>query len=214
MIKLKDLITIKESYVKDDLPSEYSDIKMEMEQEFLSGQKYQSWKLVPARDFIILWATFSKYGRIDEDKLDKVWEIVKENVIKIAINTSVWQGEDPEFFGGKEKYDDVTRDEWERYAYFISDRSNNQWIRNLGEVEGNARYSDAYQSLFKLLEKCYKSNTPEELLINIDTILNFVHGLGKMAKWFVEGGTSTLDKVRDLQVKGIHLKGKINTFNL
>src|SRR5208282_1335872 len=98
--------------------------------------------LVSAKDLLLLWATFTKYGRVDEKKLDIVWEIVKENVIKICVNTEVWQGSEPEFFY-KDKYDDVTEEEWKRHAYFISDRSwrpgKPSYIRNFGEVEGNAR---------------------------------------------------------------------------
>lgn len=207
MIKLKSLI--KESYVSGTWEDEYFEIKDEMKKEFDAGQIYQTWKLIPARDLLIIWATFTKYGRVDENKLNKVWEIVKENVMKIGVNTDVWNGEDPMFFD-KDEYDEITPEEMKRHALFISDRSNNQWIRNSGEVEGNARYSDAYRSLFKLLEKCYSASTADELLMSIDTILNFVHGLGHMAKWFVEGGIDTLNKIRDFQAKGINLQGKLS----
>lgn len=197
----------------EKIETDYSEINDEMQQEFLSGQKYQTWRLIPARDILLLWATFSKYGRVDEDKLDKIWDIIKENVLKICINTEVWNGSRPEFFQ-KDNYNDITDEEHKRHAYFISDRSNNKWIRNFGEVEGNSRYSDQYQRLYNLLEKCYSLENPEELLVGIDTILNFVHGLGHMAKWFVEGGTDTLDKIRDFQSKGIHLQGKLSESKL
>ena len=31
--------------------------------EFDMGQKHQTWNLLPARDLVLLWATFAKYGR-------------------------------------------------------------------------------------------------------------------------------------------------------
>jgi len=207
MIKLKNLI--RESYLHGRPEDEYQEIHDEMQQEFHSGQKYQTWNLIPAKDILLIWATFAKYGRVDENKLDKVWNIVKENVIKIVINTDVWQGSNPEFFG-KDNFDDVTQEEWDRHCLFVADRSDAKYVRNYGEVEGNARFSDCYNSLFKLLERCYSAKSAEELLMGIDSILNFVHGLGNMAKWFVEGGTDTLNKIRDYEAKGIALRGKLS----
>jgi hypothetical protein len=176
--------------------------------EFDMGQKHQTWNLLPARDVVLLWATFAKYGRVDDKKILKLFGMLSDLVIKLCLNTDVWQGNDPIFFG-KDSFDEITDEENEMFAWFISDLSKNNWIRNTGERGGNARYSDQSDRLYKLLEKCYNSETPEELLVNMDLILNFVHGMGHMAKWFVEGGTNTLDKIRDFQVKGIHLAGKL-----
>lgn len=207
MIKLKSLI--KERLDLGSLENDYSDIQMEVEQEFQSGQKHQSWKLIPARDLILLWITYAKYGRVDEEKIIKIWEILKELVIKVLLNTYEWQDETPEFYG-KEKPEDITNDDRKRHAWFISDLSGNKYVRNWGEEGGNARYSDCHQALGKYLTQSYSSKTSEELLMNTDKILNFVHGLGNMAKWFVEGGTTTLDKIRDYQAKGITLQGRLS----
>ena len=176
--------------------------------EFDMGQKHQTWNLLPARDLVLLWATFAKYGRVDEKRLLKLFGMLSELVIKISLNTDVWQGHDSGFFY-KDDFREISDEENERFAWFISDRSGSNWVRNTGERGGNARYSDQSDRLYELLEKCYNSDTPEELLINMDLILNFVHGMGNMAKWFVEGGTDTLDKIRDFQVKGIHLAGQL-----
>lgn len=207
MIKLKSLI--KESLDLGRLEDDYNDIKLEIEQEFQSGQKHQSWKLIPARDLIYLWVVYAKYGRVDEEKIVKIWDILKELVIKILLNTYEWQDENPEFYG-KEKPEDITDEDRERHAWFISDLSGNKYVRSWSEEGGNARYSDCHQTLGKYLLQSYSSKTPEELLMNVDKILNFVHGLGNMAKWFVEGGTNTLDKIRDYQAKGITLQGKLS----
>ena len=207
MIKLKSLI---KEYIdtggKDD---DYIDVRTEMQQEFESGQKYQSWKLVPARDLLLIWAKFAKFGRVEEEEILKIWNMVKETALKIIINSEVWNGNDTDFFG-VDSYEKIPEREENRHAIFISDRSGNKYVRNWAEVEGNARYSDAYQALFKLLVKAYKSKTPEELLMGIDTILNFVHGLGPMARWFVEGGVDTLGKIRDFEAQGIRLSGKLS----
>ncbi len=177
--------------------------------EFDMGQKHQTWNLLPSKELVLLWATFAKYGRVDEKRLLKLFSMLSELVIKISLNTDVWRGHNAGFFY-KDGFEEISDEENERFAWFISDRSGNNWIRNTGERGGNARYSDQSDRLYKLLEKCYNSDTPEELLINMDLILNFVHGMGNMAKWFVEGGADTLDKIRDLQIKGIHLIGKLS----
>ena len=207
MIKLKSLI--KENLDLGSLENDYSDIKMEVEHEFQLGQKHQSWRLIPARDLILLWIIYAKYGRVDEEKIIKIWDTLKELVIKILLNTYEWQDENPEFYG-KENSEDITDDDRKRHAWFISDLSGNKYVRNWGEEGGNARYSDCHQALGKYLIQSYSSKTPEELLMNIDKILNFIHGLGNMAKWFVEGGTNTLSKIRDYQVKGITIQGKLS----
>src|ERR1035437_859175 len=108
MIKLKDLI--KESIEIDtgSIENDYSDIRTEMQQEFQSGQKYQSWRLIPSRELLLIWATFAKFGRVDEDKLYKIWEIIKESVLKIVINTEVWHGNDTEFFE-VDSYDEIPK---------------------------------------------------------------------------------------------------------
>lgn len=184
-------------------------VKETNQSEFHMGQKHQTWRLVPAKDLILLWATFAKFGRVDEDKILQIFHTLSELVIKICINTDIWYGEDPMFFYHEDS-EEITDEENERFARFISDLSKSSMVRNSGEHGGNARYSDGSGALFDLLQKCYNSETPEELLVAMDAILNFVHGIGHMAKWFVEGGTGTLDKIRDLQVKGIHLAGRLS----
>jgi hypothetical protein len=210
-LKLTILNVIKESIDDRTFMTDIEDVKEEIENEWFSGQKHQSWKLIPARDLIVVWNTYAKYGRIDEKKLENIWQIVKNCVLKIIIQTDITDGKEPEFFGHDE-YKDITRKDWERWAVFISDRSNVDWGRSSIDWEGPGlgRYSDASRSLYKLLEKGYKSDTDEERLIAIDQILNFVHGSGAMAKWFVEGGTMTLSKLRDMDVKGIIIPGKLS----
>ncbi len=207
MIKLKSLI--KENLDLGSLEDDSIDLRVRMEREFLSGQKHQSWKLIPSRDLISVWMVHTKYGRVDEEKIIKIWNILKELVIKVLLNTYQWLDEDPEFYG-KENMEDITDEDRKKFSWFISDLSGSEYVRCFGEEGGNARYSDRHQLLGRYLSQSYSSKTPEELLMNIDRIINFVHGLGDMAKWFVEGGVNTLNKIRDIQVKGINLQGKLS----
>jgi len=107
----------------------------------------------------------------------------------------------------KEQIEQLKEKEWDRWFLFVSDLSGSQWVRNFGEVKGNARYSDAVQSLTKLLDAAYAAEEPGAKLLAIDRLLNFVHGLGQMAKWFVEGGKATLDQIANYAPKGITAAG-------
>jgi hypothetical protein len=211
---IKEALHSEGNYI-NDYGDDYGEVYSDIQDEWYSGQKHQLWNLVPKKDIILLWATYIKFRRIDENNLQKIWQTVKENIIKIAINTDIWNGNDPEFFS-KEEYNDITEKEWKRFSIFISDRSGSKLIRNTGEIGigGQARYSDSIGYLIKLLEEGYsiKDDDNEKLLLVIDKILNVVHGSGPMAKWFVEGGTDTLNKIRDLDVKGIIFETENNYY--
>lgn len=209
IIKLKSLIN--ESL--DSALQKYYDVREKMEQEWFSGTPHQSWRLVPKKLLSLVWLKFIKYGRVDEKGLDKIWEIIEENCIKIFINSNIRDGDDLFLFNTEnDKYDEVTEEEWTKFFNFISDRSGPKtWGRggDMDVEDGHARYSDSSKSLMKLVNAVDKTKTPEEKLIAIDQILNFVHGIGDMAKWFVEGGWQSLQDLNDREVKGIHLKGRL-----
>lgn len=207
MLFLRNLIF--EVSSDDNLHHDFRHIQEKDQEEFHLGQDYQSWKLVPAQLLKLTWLTFAKYGRVNERALDKIWELLKTSVIKVILNSEIKDGVAAPSFFYKDDYDEITEEEWDRWFKYVSDRSGSRMIRNSGEVEGNARYSDRSSGLFKLLEKAYKAETPEEKLLAMDQIFNFVHGLGDMAKWFVEGGWKSLEDLSNAPVKGINLQGKL-----
>src|SRR6266704_6364702 len=112
MIRLKDILN--EIFHDRSLESEIERIEDDIQVEFMNKQKHQSWKLVPARDLLVTWNTFGKYGRVDEDKLEKIWELVRENAIKILINSDVTNGLRPEMWGHDE-YEEITVEDWKRW---------------------------------------------------------------------------------------------------
>lgn len=93
--------------------------------------------------------------------------------------------------------------EWDRWFLFVSDLSGSNMVRNFGEVKGNARYSDAQEGLARYLRAAYGAEEPEAKLLAVDRLLNFVHGLGHMAKWLVEGGRATLDQIAAYAPQGM-----------
>ena len=114
-----------------------------------------------------VWADYAKYGHVNEEKLEKIWIILKDCVLKIIINSEIKDGHSAPSFFYKDEYDDITEEEWDRWWRFISDRSGARFIRNTGEVEGNARYSDCSRRLFQFLETCYNAEMPEDKLLAI-----------------------------------------------
>lgn len=205
MIKLTPIV---ESIPDREFEHDLYDIQSEVEQEWWNGQKHQSWRLVPARDLLYVWNTFVKYGRVDEPKLEKIWEILKECAIKIILNSDWWRGDMAILFG-KDSEDELTSDDYERFALFMGDGQSKLW-RGTGDAHGMGRYTDQARRLYELLMKGYRAQTPEEKIMAVDQLINFVHGSGNMAKWFVEGGVNTLNRQRDIAVKGIHLTGKLS----
>lgn len=207
MLKLRKLLESDNSFI-----DKYYDVKEEMRREWDSGKQHQSWRLVPKRLLELVWLTFVKYGRVHEEGLEKIWEIVNENIIKIGINTDIREGHDLEIFG-KENYDEVTEEEWARFFNFISDRGKKIGYGRGGDWDvkkGHARYSDGAKGLMRMADAVEAAKNPEEKLVAIDQILNFIHGIGYMAKWFVEGGVDSLVDLRDKNVKGIHLVGRLS----
>lgn len=225
----------------DSLEDDYYRVREDVQDEWLSGKRHQSWTLVPKAKLVRLYQENGKYGRINENILLDIWGILHDAAIKVIINSETkdhdsWpydiepdlrkpvkaqkadtsQGE----FGFNDPRKEIEQEEiegdelekrkdreWSRWFLFVSDLSNSRSIRNFGEVKGNARYSDQSNRLTTLLRAAYSAKELGEKLMAIDRILNFAHGLGNMAKWFVEGGVSTLDQIADFAPKGITAGG-------
>ena len=171
------------------------------------GLPRQSWELVPKAKLVRLYREYGKYGRINEGLLKDVWSILSECAQKICLNSDIKDGHGAPTFFGVDGYDEVSEEDWDRWFHFISDRSGSKLIRNAGEVGtgGNGRYSDRSRCLGNLMARAYDAELegPEQLMLAVDRILNFAHGLGSMAHWLVEGGVATLDTISDYAPNGI-----------
>lgn len=211
MFKLRHLVetTFPSGEIHDDMEETMNLVRKEWQ----SKQKHQSWRLVPKRLLDLVWLSCVKYGRVNERGLEKIWEIIKENALKIILNSEIRHGLWDEDFFGVEEGDEVPEKILDRWYLFTSDRSSSTGFSrsdaDAALAHGYSRYSDQHNHLFKYLEKGYKASTPEEKLLAIDQILNFIHGIGYMSKWFVEGGVDSLIDLRDKDVKGIRLAGRL-----
>lgn len=133
-------------------------------------------------------------------------------VKKVDVNQLEFNLEDPRVELDPEELDQDTVERmrnkaWGRWYLFTSDLSGSTLIRSFGEMKGNARYSDQSRRLYQLLAAAYLSATMTEKFLAIDRLLNFSHGLGNMAKWFVEGGNDTLNRISEFAPQGITAAG-------
>ena len=73
-INLRQLINecLTEIFKESEYFQDYENLMTKSSQEYYSHKK-QSWKLIPKEMLINIWATYVKFGRIDENKLDKIW---------------------------------------------------------------------------------------------------------------------------------------------
>ena len=171
----------------------------------------QPWLLVPKFKLLRLYREHGKYGRIDEDLLADVWSILSECVLKVLSNSDVKHDVTSSEFFGVRSYHDITPEVRKRWFHFVSDCADRHAPRDAMEVGtgGAARYSDQSRRLGELLSQAYSAERqgPAQLLLAMDRILNFSHGMGRMARWFVEGGTATLDEIARFEPAGITAGG-------
>lgn len=194
-----------------DMMDDLLRVEEESQIAFHRGDEHQPWKLVPKAKLVRLYRENGKYGRINEGILADVWSILQECVLKVCLNSDVRHGLAAASFFEVDEYGDIDEKTWDRWFAFIRDGSASKAARTVREIGGggSARYSDQSSRLSKLLSQAYSAERqgPEQLLLAMDRILNFAHGIGRMAHWFVEGGTSTLDEIADFAPKGITAGG-------
>jgi len=202
------MVLAQESKAGDNMIEDFYRINTEVQEEFgMGGEPRQSWTLVPKAKLVRLYREYGKYGRINDRLLKDVWSVLSECVQKICINSDIKDGRSAPDFFNVESYDEIPEEDWDRWFQFISDRSGSNLIRNTGELGtgGNGRYSDQSRRLGNMMSRAYtaEQEDPEQLLLAVDQLLNFAHGLGNMAHWLVEGGVATLDEIADFAPKGI-----------
>lgn len=73
-----------------------------------------------------------------------------------------------------------------------------EWFEQITHPQGgHAQYSEALGGLLGLFYKFKDAATQSEKVIAFDDIVNWAHGSGGVARWFVEGGLRTLNRIFD-----------------
>ncbi len=176
-----------------DYDKDYEMVYGRIQEAFMNNPDGKAdFSLVPSDLLKNIWVTFAKYGRVDEEKILKIWNILKVTSLKLIIYGKALNYKDPQFFYKDKMEDEETlaiRDKLVQYTHYT--------------------FTYQYENFSRLLKSCYTADTPEELLMAVDRILNFVHDRGSMASYLVQGGKSTLDDIAHYKSKGIHLTGRL-----
>jgi hypothetical protein len=147
----------------------------------------QGWSVVPANRLIKIWNDYAKTGIIrDERGMDEIADRMVRNVVRLGINTALLGHTqlDPSELFDEYSDDGLTEEEKEALGDFIVD-DNGSW-----------RLSDyGLPKLENLVFTLLNANTYPEKLLIVDQMLNITHQRSDLAGMFVEGGTSTLNKL-------------------
>lgn len=168
----------------------YPDVQERAMSEFRNRKpgERQTWALIPAARLIKIWNDYAKTGVVRDAKgIDAVADTVVENVLRLEFNTAVMghtqlSAEDA-LYGHTSESEDV-----EQVANEFGDYAT--------DPNGAWRLSDyGLDKLHGLIQQIVSAKTPEQKLMLVDMALNVVHQRSDLAAMFVEGGTSTLNKV-------------------
>jgi hypothetical protein len=167
-----------------------SEMADKMYREYKSGTPSQPWKLVPAARIIAIWKNAAKTGFVrDERGLNAIANQMIENTIRLYINT--------ELAGhGNSSSKDVL----ERLGLddIIEDGEVEKFVDWAVDYPGGWRISDyGLEPLMKFAMELLEGPSVDDMLVIIDKMLNVTHQRSDMASWFVEGGTRTLNRLRD-----------------
>ena len=143
----------------------------EILEQFRSGVKKQPWTLIKASKLKKLYRDYSK-GIIDTDLLNDCVSIAIENLQKILANSYLLY-----------------------YTDEISDEELDRWNEFIADEYGYGRYTEQVERFGDLLRALLNARTNQEKMIALDTVLAASHGIGYVARWFVEGGKDTLDEI-------------------
>jgi hypothetical protein len=144
----------------------------------------QPWKVVPFPKLQKCWEDFVKHGFVrHESVLDEIANIIVMNIIKVSVNTELTGHKQ---FQPKDDMEDleITEEQLYESKYLLDDAS------------GHYRISDyALDNLEKLAIDIIRERNAEKKLILVDRVLNTIHPRSDLAAWFVQGGSSSLNKL-------------------
>jgi len=161
-------------------------------------QARQPWEEVSFSVLQRQWEEYMKHGFVKPNyakTIDGIERIFTINTFKVRANTELagHSAEDPvyiwkEFLEGT-KYDNENIDKFIEYLdYWFGDY--------ITEPHGQLRISDyGLPKLEKLVFDIRKVHDVSKKLPILDRMLNVVHQRSDIANWFVEGGTSSLNKL-------------------
>jgi len=147
----------------------------------------QAWRVIPAGLLAKEWNYNARTGLVHDKVIDKIFEIILENYLKLYINTVLF-GHDSinpyhyaECFISEDMIEDEFDELFEDFEWFACDEKCNWRISDYG-IEKIGNYVMAI-----LTEDDYNKK-----MAYIDMVLSVVHQRSDLSSWFVEGGYNTL----------------------
>ena len=189
-MNIRHYINLCENRARQDFWEMESEMADRMFTEYKSGTPAQPWKVIPAKRIIAIWKNAAKAGFMlerDEKALQQIADLMVENVMRLYINTQLaGHGTD----SSEVVFQNLgLDDEIENVEAFVD------WCV---DYPGGWRISDyGLEDLIKGAIQLLDDPTSDQQLVIIDTMLSVTHQRSDLASWFVEGGTSTLNRLRD-----------------
>jgi predicted nucleotidyltransferase len=153
------------------------------------GKGRVPWAKIPAARLARIWLDYGKSGVVrDEKGLEMVVDMMLNNIARLTASTAMM---------GHASYD--VRPELSDLGFEFTDEEWENWMSDwMTNERGSWMISDyGLPKLEKLYVNIYNSQTAEEKLQWVDQALNVVHQRNDLADMFVQGGTSTLNKIAD-----------------
>ena len=208
-----------------DLYDLMNDVKYQMFGEYISAVKKespdpengkylkarQSWEVVPFVQLKTVWEAFIDQGKVPDRMmvmLDKIEEVITENICKLNINTEMagHSQHSPKEEWRQYLEGQIDEDKMDAYIDYL-DSSFVDWIE---EPSGQMRISDyGLDPLNKKLSELRKIGIPEKKLKKIDEILNVVHQRSDIAGMFIEGGSRALSQLSGMEEDAVNEVRKI-----
>lgn len=162
------------------------EIMLDVVQNFLKGAKRIYWPVIKAEKLAKVWLMYGKRGHIDEKDMDDIADQMINLVARLTVSTDL-SGHSP---------NDVRQELEEKYEYTFTDKQWEKLLDSLEDKSGQWYLSDfGLKPLQNLALRLYNAETPEQKLHVVDRMLNIVHQRSDLAAMFVQGGTSTLQKI-------------------
>lgn len=148
----------------------------------------QKWRVIDANLLLNVWRGKAFHGYIKNDKpLFQMKRLIIQNTAKLAVNTELVGHSN---FDPLDELNDI---------YELNITNEDEYIdftMEFVEINGHDAFSDyGIDKLERIMFKLIPEQDPEKLLVLIDQALNVYHQRNDLASFFVEGGTSTLDKL-------------------
>jgi len=143
----------------------------------------QSWHTLSFNQVAFVWSDYMKLGIVRNDSLvDDMTTKIVENIAKLYINT-MWSGHTTDDYNNDEDFGTLSDDEKDEF-----------WFNWIGDNISDYAMDDLVNDAIALIG----ASTSEEKILIMDRVFNRVHQRFDLSTLFIEGGSESLAKLRDL----------------